>query len=64
MEHRPRVAAFAARADADDITACRDFAVEAAMAINARDNLWSRRIDEIGFLLDARGARIRGAVRG
>jgi hypothetical protein len=61
-----RVAAFAARADADDVAVCRDFAVETAMAINERDNAWSRKIDEIGFLLDARGARIRaeGGARG
>jgi anaerobic magnesium-protoporphyrin IX monomethyl ester cyclase len=62
VEELRRVAAFAARADADDVAACRDFAVETAMAINGRDNLRSRRIDEIGFLLDARGARIRAAV--
>lgn len=55
------VAAFAGRADADDLSACRDFAVETAMAINERDDAWSRKIDEIGFLLDARGARIRNA---
>ena len=36
-----------------------DFAAETAMTINERNKAWSRKIDEIGFLLDARGARTR-----
>ncbi|MDD5308964.1 MAG: radical SAM protein [Deltaproteobacteria bacterium] len=54
-----RVAQFAARGGFDDLDTCRDFAVDTAMAINERDNLWNARVDEIGFLLDARGAKIR-----
>jgi radical SAM superfamily enzyme YgiQ (UPF0313 family) len=59
VEELRRAAAFAGRADPDDVATCRAFAVEAAMAINERDHAWSRRVDEIGFVLDARGARIR-----
>ncbi len=54
-----RVADFASRADVNDIDSSRDFAVDTAMAVNERDHQWNRRLDDIAFLLDARGARIR-----
>jgi len=53
------VAGFAATANAGDLDACRDFAIERWMAINERDHRYSIRLDQIAFLLDARGARIR-----
>ena len=55
-----RVAEFARGADPADVGGCQEFAIDAAMAINARDHAWHARVDELGFLLDARGARIRG----
>lgn len=54
-----RAADFAGRTDPADVAACQDYAIDAAMGINERDHAWSQRVDEIGFLLDARGARIR-----
>jgi anaerobic magnesium-protoporphyrin IX monomethyl ester cyclase len=56
-----RVAAFARDADPADVTSCQEFAIDAAMAVNERDHAWHAAVDDIGFLLDARGARIRGA---
>jgi radical SAM superfamily enzyme YgiQ (UPF0313 family) len=54
-----RVVDFVADANAGDLDACRDFAIETGMAINERDHQYSIRLNEIAFLLDARGARIR-----
>jgi hypothetical protein len=54
-----RVADFAARDGCDDVEQSREFAVETALGINERDNLWNARVDALAALLDARGARIR-----
>jgi len=54
-----RAAEFAARTSPSDIAKCQDFAIETAMAINERDHAWHTQVDEVGFLLDARGAKIR-----
>ncbi len=57
-----RIADFAAQDGCDDVDRSRDFAIETAMGINERDNLWNARVDEIAGLLDARGARIRAGL--
>ncbi len=54
-----RVAEFVSRANFDDMEASRDFAIETAMEINERDHRWSSELEDIAFLLDARGAQIR-----
>ena len=53
------VLAFASRVSPDDLDQSRKFAVETAMALNERDNLWNTEVEKLSFLLDARGARIR-----
>ncbi len=53
------VADFASGAKFDDLDGCRNYAIETAMTINERDLLFSHRCNEISFLLEARGARIR-----
>ncbi|MCP4678795.1 MAG: B12-binding domain-containing radical SAM protein [Deltaproteobacteria bacterium] len=59
-----RVADFVSRANLEDIDKSRDFAIETAMGINERDHLWNRQLDDIAFLLDARGTKIRQDSRG
>jgi hypothetical protein len=54
-----KVADFAAGDGCDDVERSRDFAIDLALGINERDNLWNARVDELAALLDARGARIR-----
>ena len=52
---------YVSRPGFDDVDKSRDFAIENAMEINVRDHEYNSRIDEIAFLLDARGAKIRQA---
>jgi radical SAM superfamily enzyme YgiQ (UPF0313 family) len=53
------VADFASRCGRDDVERSRDFAVETALGLNERDNLWNARVDDLAAVLDARGTRIR-----
>jgi hypothetical protein len=57
-----RVLDFVSHPGCEDLNQCQSFAVETAMAVNARDHQWNRELDHLGFLLDARGARIRADV--
>ncbi len=59
-----RISAFAAAASLDDIEKSRRFAIETALCLNERDNLWAREVERLAFFLDARGARIRGPFVG
>jgi hypothetical protein len=54
-----RAIEFVSRTDFNDVDKIRRFAVETAMSINERDLHSNVELEQIGFLLDARGARIR-----
>jgi hypothetical protein len=55
------VADAALRFGPNDVKKCQDFAVEKAMSINERDLFYTKRLNRMSFLLDARGAKIRSA---
>jgi hypothetical protein len=54
-----RIMDFAAHTEISNLEANRQFAIDAALAINERDAVWRNEIDALTDLLDARGARFR-----
>ncbi len=54
-----RIIDFATMVSIDELDKIRDFSIETALAINERNSHWQTRYEDLLFLLNARGEKIR-----